>query len=198
MGFMLSTVKLSPSSVANSASRPPGVVQSEAHLLSATTQARLAREASRGSVRAPIAEKPGARIVATMAAPQGSTEKTPLISRKTGLPVYEPQSVMSSAHVFREYKQKGLPMPETKPVQAAGERSFFLPIVLALGVGAVAASTLFESGSMVLPPVATAALMQERDAVLTMTTTAALADAEVEAEKRLMEQQPLWLQRSRA
>jgi len=174
------------------------VVQSEAHLLSATTQARLAREASRGSVRAPIAEKPGARIVATMAAPQGSTEKTPLISRKTGLPVYEPQSVMSSAHVFREYKQKGLPMPETKPVQAAGERSFFLPIVLALGVGAVAASTLFESGSMVLPPVATAALMQERDAVLTMTTTAALADAEVEAEKRLMEQQPLWLQRSRA
>ena len=172
------------------------VVQSEAHLLSATTQARLAWEASRGSVRAPIAEKPGARIVATMAAPQGSTEKTPLISRKTGLPVYEPQSVMSSAHVFREYKQKGLPMPETKPVQAAGERSFFLPIVLALGVGAVAASTLFESGSMVLPPVATA-LMQEQP-VLTMTTTAALADAEVEAEKRLMEQQPLWLQRSRA
>ena len=131
-----------------------------------------------------------------MAAPQGSAEKTPLISRKTGLPVYEPQSVMSSAHVFREYKQKGLPMPETKPVQAAGERSFFLPIVLVLGVGAVAASTLFESGSVVLPPVATA-LMQEQP-VLTMTTTAALADAEVEAEKRLMEQQPLWLQRSRA
>jgi hypothetical protein len=145
-------------------------------------------------------EKPGARIVAAMSAPQGSAEKAPLISRKTGLPVYEPQSVMSSAHVFREYKQKGLPMPETKPVPAgAGERSLFLPIVLVLGVGAVAATTLFESGSVVLPPVATTALMQEqRDAVLAMTSTAALADAEVEAEKRLMEQQPLWLQRSRA
>jgi hypothetical protein len=175
------------------------VVQSEAHLLSATTQARLAREASRGSVQIPVAaaERGARNVFATSV--QGSAEKAPLISRKTGLPVYEPQSVMSSAHVFREYKQKGLPMPETKIVQTGtGERSLFLPIVLMFGVGSVAGSTFFESSSVVLPPVATTALMQEqRDAVLAP-TTAALADAEVEAEKRLMEQQPLWLQRARA
>ena len=169
--------------------------------MSATTQARLAREASRGSAQIPVAAvaERGARNVFATAAPQGSAEKAPLISRKTGLPVYEPQSVMSSAHVFREYKQKGLPMPETKIVQTGtGERSLFLPIVLMFGVGSVAASTFFESSSVVLPPVATTALMQEqRDAVLAP-TTAALADAEVEAEKRLMEQQPLWLQRARA
>jgi len=51
---------------------------------------------------------------------------------------------------------------------------------------------------VVLPPVATTALMQEQRDAVVAPTTAALADAEVEAEKRLMEQQPLWLQRARA
>ena len=188
--------------------------RSEAHAQSATTMARIEKEKLRAALHSergvggPGAAARKAAGLATSA--QAMSEKAVLLNRRTGQPLYAPQPVMSSAHVFRECKKTGTPMPAAPAAAAEGagsKRSYMAPAALVLTVGAVvtfvasggAAATEPLSSTALLPAAAIYETSAGGESVLLGEVSGDNAGVtEMDIERlTLMQQQPLWLQRQR-
>lgn len=200
--------------------RPQATVfKSDAHAQSATTLARLEKEKMRQS----LLQGSGSNLGSSRAPSVTEVEqarRAVIMNRKTGLPLYEPQTVKSSAHVFKEYKKQGIPMPASTGAAQnnSSQSNYYLPTAIVLAIGAAISYTLTSQASTYTDSFLQAvpqALIVGEESVSSPTPVARLSsetrsnasgndkqniavmDFEAEVERLTIEQQPLWLQRQR-
>jgi len=185
------------------------VVKSEAFAQSATTLARIEKEKVRQALVQAKAGAGTATATGINMSADGAREKAVLLNRKTGQPLYAPQPVMSSAHVYRECKKTGAPMPAPalQDAQGPGEiSSFMAPAALVLAIGAVV--SFVAMGGTTAEPLTGAALSTSALHELSAGGTASLVGEKGNGDQHgvpdldlerlaIMQQQPLWLQRQR-
>lgn len=140
-----------------------------------------------------------------VAAEEQEVARGALLNRKTGLPLYQAQPVKSSAHVFKEYKKAGIPMPPTASVAAStprGSQPYVLPAFVILGIAAALSYyTSQTQTSVAATDIMAGALRADAPAGSLVPTAGGKQDsgppAEFEGETLTVAQQPLWLQRQR-
>jgi len=190
---------------------------SEAVAQSATTLARQEKEKLRQALKGKTDQaKP--IIGGAGATTDRIQEASVLLNRRTGQPVYSPQPVMSSAHIFRECKKSGVPMPKAE-VQSAtptmNVSSFVAPAVLIVAVGVAVTFGASEAATSIAEPLTSASSLPTltisdgylSGKALASTTKSSLvndpygvtsAELDIENERlSILQQQPLWLQRQR-
>ena len=184
------------------------ITRSEAVAQSATTLARQEKERLRAAALELKQIQPSLGPAGLVSATEGVREKAVLLNRKTGQPLYSPQAVISSAHLFRECKKTGAPMPKvTAPsAHSTGSTSSYMASgALVLAVGAIVsyvasgpAQSESRTSTSTAHPVLVASEIIGSPFILSSASIISDAEKEVEAERQtILRQQPLWLQRQR-
>lgn len=186
---------------------------SEAFAEAATTLARREKEkikeeilASRGKAspfaagsKYSAAFSPAAVNQATAAGEeQQELSRGVQLNRKTGLPLYQAQPVKSSAHVFKEYKKAGIPMPPAATVAANTPRDsqpYVMPAFVVLGLAA--ALSYYTSQAQTFVAATDVMAAPALHDALPSSPAGAGGAAELDSETFTVAQQPLWLQRQR-
>ena len=185
------------------------ITRSEAVAQSATTLARQEKERLRAAALEAKPQPSLGRPAVLVSSTEGVREKAVLLNRKTGQPLYSPQAVISSAHLFRECKKTGAPMPKAAAAPSAHSTgstpSYMASGSLLLAVGAFVsyvasgpAQSESRSSTSTALPVLVAGEIIGSPFILSSTGIDIDAEKEVEAERQtILRQQPLWLQRQR-
>jgi len=192
---------------------------SEAVAQSATTLARQEKEKLRQALLKGKSDQAKPVIGGAGAAADRIQEASVLLNRRTGQPVYSPQPVMSSAHIFRECKKSGIPMPKAKVQSSATPSmkvsSLVAPAVLIVAVGVAVTFGASEAATSIAEPLTAASSLPtltisegyHGGKALALSTKSNLvndpygvtsAELDIENERlSILQQQPLWLQRQR-